>query len=373
MQLKSLAAVIAMASTATGLGLATALDNPAHAQDDTYKWKMVTSWPKNFPGVGQGPERLAELVDKMSDGRLTIDVYGAGQLVPGFEVFDAVSEGTAELGHSASYYWKGKAPAAQFFAAVPFGMNAQEMNAWLQYGGGIELWNELYDQFGVDVMTAGASGVQMGGWFNKEINSVEDLNGLKMRMPGLGGEVMNRMGAAIVNMPGGEIFTSLQSGAIDATDWIGPYNDLAFGLHQAADYYYYPGWHEPTVMFEAIVNEEAYNSLPADLQEILKTAVHDVNLSVLNEYTARNNDALQTLVEEHGVQLKRYPDDVLAEAKKHSQAVVQELAETNDMAKKIYDSYSAFQDKVENYHAISEQAYYNARNPDGDTPTTQQQ
>ena len=155
-------------------------------------------------------------------------------------------------------------------------MNAQEMNAWLSYGGGMELWNELYDDFGVDVMVAGASGVQMGGWYNKEINSVADLDGLKMRMPGLGGEVMSRMGVAIVNMPGGEIFTSLQSGAIDATEWIGPYNDLAFGLHQAADYYYYPGWHEPTVMFEAIVNEEAFAELPADLQAILRTAISDI-------------------------------------------------------------------------------------------------
>ncbi|MDL4862022.1 ABC transporter substrate-binding protein, partial [Halomonas elongata] len=168
-------------------------------------------------------------------------------------------------------------------------------------------------------------------------------------------------------MPGGEIFTSLQSGAIDATEWIGPYNDLAFGLHQAADYYYYPGWHEPTVMFEAIVNEEAMASLPADLQAILRTAVRDVNQDVLDEYTARNNDALQTLIDEHDVELRRLPDDVLAEAKKISADVVAELAESSDMAGKIYDSYRAFQDKVVNYHAISEQAYYNARNPEGDT------
>ncbi|MDT8893499.1 TRAP transporter substrate-binding protein DctP [Halomonas sp. I1] len=359
MQPKAL--VMAMA----GIGLTLAAGT-TQAQE-TFEWKLVTSWPKNFPGVGQGPERLAKLVEEMSDGRLQIEVFGAGQLVPGFEVFDAVSEGTAEIGHSASYYWKGKAPAAQFFAAVPFGMNAQEMNAWLHYGGGLELWNELYADFGLDVMAAGASGVQMGGWYNEEINSVDDLDGLKMRMPGLGGEVMSRMGVAIVNMPGGEIFTSLQSGAIDATEWIGPYNDLAFGLHQAADYYYYPGWHEPTVMFEAIVNEEAMASLPADLQAILRTAVRDVNQDVLDEYTARNNDALQTLIDEHDVELRRLPDDVLAEAKKISADVVAELAESSDMASKIYDSYSAFQDKVVNYHAISEQAYYNARNPDGDT------
>ncbi len=365
MKINRLACAIALATSTAGL---LTLATTAQAQE-TFEWKMVTSWPKNFPGVGQGPERLAELVDKMSDGRLTIDVYGAGQLVPGFEVFDAVSEGTAEMGHSASYYWKGKAPAAQFFAAVPFGMNAQEMNAWLHYGGGMELWNELYDQFGVEVMVAGASGVQMGGWYNREINSVADLDGLKMRMPGLGGEVMSRMGVAIVNMPGGEIFTSLQSGAIDATEWIGPYNDLAFGLYQAADYYYYPGWHEPTVMFEAIVNQEAMASLPDDLQAILRSAVADVNQSVLDEYTARNNDALQTLVNEHDVQLKRFPDDVLAEAQKLSEEVVSELAESDPMAKKIYDSYRTFQDKVESYHAISEQAFYNARNPEGDTTT----
>ncbi|TLF53736.1 TRAP transporter substrate-binding protein [Halomonas urmiana] len=366
MKLRSLAMAMAMSAGASGLLLVSSIDNTAQAQE-TFEWKMVTSWPKNFPGVGQGPERLATLVEEMSDGRLTIEVFGAGQLVPGFEVFDAVAGGTAELGHSASYYWKGKAPAAQFFAAVPFGMNAQEMNAWLHYGDGLTLWNELYDDFGVDVMAAGASGVQMGGWYNKEITSVDDLDGLKMRMPGLGGEVMDRMGVAIVNMPGGEIFTSLQSGAIDATEWIGPYNDLAFGLHQAAEYYYYPGWHEPTVMFEAIVNEEAMASLPADLQAILRTAVRDVNADVLDEYTARNNDALETLVDEHEVELRRLPADVLAQAKEHSADVVAELAESSEMAQKIYDSYQAFQEKVVNYHAISEQAYYNARNPQGDT------
>ncbi|KJZ08793.1 MULTISPECIES: TRAP transporter substrate-binding protein [Halomonas] len=362
MQRSSIAKAITLAG-ASGLLLVGA---QAQAQD-TFEWKLVTSWPKNFPGVGQGPERLAKLVEEMSDGRLTIEVFGAGQLVPGFEVFDAVAEGTAQMGHSASYYWKGKAPAAQFFAAVPFGMNAQEMNAWLHYGGGLELWNELYDDFGVEVMTAGASGVQMGGWYNQEINSVDDLDGLKMRMPGLGGEVMNRMGVAIVNMPGGEIFTSLQSGAIDATEWIGPYNDLAFGLHQAAEYYYYPGWHEPTVMFEAIVNDEALAELPADLQAILRTAVRDVNQDVLDEYTARNNDALATLINEHDVQLRKLPDDVLAQAQEISAEVVQELADSSDIAGRIYESYRDFQDKVVNYHAISEQAYYNARNPDGGT------
>ena len=360
MQRSSIAKAITLAG-ASGLLLVGA---QAQAQD-TFEWKLVTSWPKNFPGVGQGPERLAKLVEEMSDGRLTIEVFGAGQLVPGFEVFDAVAEGTAQMGHSASYYWKGKAPAAQFFAAVPFGMNAQEMNAWLHYGGGLELWNELYDDFGVEVMTAGASGVQMGGWYNQEINSVDDLDGLKMRMPGLGGEVMNRMGVAIVNMPGGEIFTSLQSGAIDATEWIGPYNDLAFGLYQAAKYYYYPGWHEPTVTFEAIVNDDAMAELPKDLQAILRSAVRDVNQDMLDEYTARNNDALETLLNEHKVELRRYPQDVLDKARELSGEVVKKLGDSNDLAGRIYESYTTFEGKVEKWHEVSEQAYLNARNPEG--------
>ena len=197
-------------------------------------------------------------------------MYGAGELVPAFEVFDAVSRGTAEMGHGAAYYWKGKSEAAQFFAAVPFGMNAQEMNAWFYYGGGLELWREIYAPFGLMPAPAGNTGVQMGGWFNKEINRLDDLKGLKMRIPGLGGEVLRRAGGTPVNLPGGEIFTALQTGAIDATEWVGPYNDLAFGLHKAAKYYYYPGWHEPGTTLEAIVNKQAFDALPKDLQSIVR-------------------------------------------------------------------------------------------------------
>ena len=187
-----------------------------------HKWKMVTTWPKNFPGLGTGANKLAELIGEMSGGRITVKVYGAKELVPAFEVFDAVSRGTAEMGHGAAYYWKGKSEAAQFFSTVPFGMTAQEMNGWLYYGGGLELWTELYAGFDLVPAPAGNTGVQMGGWFNKEINSVDDLKGLKMRIPGLGGEVLKRAGGTPVNLPGGELFTSLQSGAIDATEWVGP-------------------------------------------------------------------------------------------------------------------------------------------------------
>ena len=227
------------ATVALGAGIKTAEAKPEH------KWKMVTTWPKNFPGLGTGAENLATLIGEMSAGRIEITVYGANELVPAFEVFDAVSQGTAEMGHGAAYYWKGKSEAAQFFATVPFGLTAQEQNGWFYYGGGLELWTELYAEFGLVPAPAGNTGVQMGGWFNKEINSVSDLEGLKMRIPGLGGEVLKRAGGTPVSLPGGELFTSLQSGAIDATEWVGPYNDLAFGLYKAAKYYYYPGWHEP--------------------------------------------------------------------------------------------------------------------------------
>ncbi len=238
----------------------------------TFEWKMVTTWPKNFPGLGTGANNVARLITEMSGGRIKVTLYGAGELVPPFEVFDTVAGGTAQLGHGAAYYWKGKSEAAQFFAAVPFGMNAQEMNAWLYYGGGMELWTETYEPFGVLPAAAGNSGVQMGGWFNREINSVDDLNGLKMRIPGLGGEVLKRAGGLPVSMPGAEIFTSMQTGVIDATEWVGPYNDLAFGLYKVAKHYYYPGWHEPGTTLECLINQAAYDSLPADLQSIVTNA-----------------------------------------------------------------------------------------------------
>ena len=283
---------------------------------ETFEWKMVTSWPKNFPGLGMGPERLAKTVKEMSDGRLTIKVYGGGELVPPLEVFDAVSSGTAEMGHSGAYYWKGKDPATQFFSAVPFGLNAQEVSSWIHYGGGQELWDEVYSPFGVKPLAGGNTGVQMAGWFNKEVNSLADLKGLKMRIPGMGGEVLKRLGGVPVNIPGGELFTALQTGAIDATEWVGPYNDLAFGLHKAASYYYYPGWHEPGTMLEFTINLEAWNKLPKDLQAIVKTAAREVNQDMLDEYTARNNSALEQLVNDHGVKLRRLPDEVLAELQK---------------------------------------------------------
>ncbi|BAZ92505.1 TRAP-type mannitol/chloroaromatic compound transporter, periplasmic component [Thiohalobacter thiocyanaticus] len=334
---------------------------PAVAAGKKLRWKMVTTWPKNFPGLGTGANHLARLITEMSDGRLQVKVYGAGELVPAFEIFDAVSRGTAEMGHGAAYYWKGKSQAAQFFSAVPFGLTAQEMNGWLYHGGGMQLWQEIYAEFGLVPTAAGNTGVQMAGWFNKEINRVEDLEGLKMRIPGLGGEVLQRAGGTPVSLPGGEIFTSLQSGNIDATEWVGPYNDLAFGLHKAAKYYYYPGWHEPGTTLESFINKAAFEALPKDLQQIVTNACRVANQDMLAEYTARNNDALHTLVNEHQVDLRRLPDPVIEKLKAVSDEVVAEIADKDPQARKVYESFVRFRDQVKAWHDVSERAYLNAR------------
>lgn len=327
----------------------------------TYRWKLITTWPKNLPGLGVAPERLAQRIRAMSNGRLDIKVYGAGELVPAFEIFDAVSQGTAEMGHGAAYYWPGKLPVAALFATVPFGMSAQEMTGWLHQGGGLDLWRELYAPFNLRPFPGGNTGVQMAGWFNKEINSLDDLQGLKMRIPGLGGEVLQRAGGVPVSLPGGEVFTSLQTGVIDATEWVGPYNDLALGLHTVAKYYYYPGWHEPGPALETLINQDAWDSLPADLQAIVEAACLAMDTEVPAEFTARNSAALQTMVEEHGVELRRLPDDVLARLRELSDEVVTELAGDDPLAKRIVESYRAFAASAKTYSEISEQAYLNAR------------
>ena len=339
-------------------------ENRLATSQATFQWKLITTWPKNFPALGTAPEKLAELVDEMSAGRLRIRVYGGGELVPELEVFDAVSAGTAEMGHGAAYYWRGKVPIGQVFATVPFGMTAQEMNGWLHHGGGMALWRELYEPFGLIPLAAGNSGVQMAGWFNREIRSLDDIRGLKMRIPGLGGAVIQKAGGIAVAMPGSEMYTSMQTGVIDATEWVGPYNDLAFGLHEVGKYYYYPGWHEPGTTLEAIVNADAWHRLPKDLQAILEVATRAINQDVLDEFTARNNAALKVLVEQHGVELRRLPDDVIKEFAEISQELIGETAGDDPLANRILESYREFADNVREYHAISEQAYINARDTD---------
>jgi TRAP-type mannitol/chloroaromatic compound transport system substrate-binding protein len=331
------------------------------ADTEQFRWKMVTTWPKNFPGLGSAAENFSRYVNEMSAGRLQVHVYGAGEIVPAFEVFDAVSQGVADAGHGAAYYWKGKIPASVFYTAIPFGLTAQEQNAWIHYGGGLELWREAYAPSNIIPFAGGNTGVQMAGWFNKEINSVEDLKGLKMRIPGLAGEVFAAAGGSAVRISGSELYTSLQTGVIDATEWVGPYNDLALGLHQVAQYYYYPGWHEPGSMLELIVNKDSFEALPPDLQAMVTYAARAANQDMLDEFTARNNAALRDLVDNYGVQLRRLPDDVLLALYKASQDVMQELIGQDPMAARVYESYQLFYDGVRAYHHISEQAYINAR------------
>ena len=331
------------------------------ASQERFEWNMVTSWPPGLPGLGVGVQNIADRIDRASNGRLKIKVFAGGELVPALEVLDAVSRGTVQMGHDSAYYHRGKVPAAQYFTTVPFGQTVHEITAWLYYGGGLELWRELYAQFNVIPFAAGNTGVQMAGWFNKEINSVDDLRGLKMRIPGVGGEVMQRAGVTQITVPASEIFTALQTGAIDAAEWVGPYNDIALGLHKAAKYYYYPGWHEAGPMLQCTVNIDAWNTLPEDLQEIVATVCQAVNLDMMSDYTWGNALALKELKQDPDVELRRLPDDVLRLLRQYSQEAIDEMSANDEWAARIQASFNDFQDMAIPYHAISELAYMQAR------------
>ena len=352
-------ATVGTAVAAAGVAAST-FPKPSLSQG-RMQWRMQTTWPKNFPGLGTGANTLAEFIGKASDGRLTVEVFGGGEIVPAFETMDAVSSGTLEMGHGAPYYWKGKVPATQFIASVPFGFNASEQNAWLQFGGGQQLADKVYKELGCKFFASGNTGVQMGGWFNKEINSLEDYKGLKMRIPGLGGEVVKAAGGNVVNLPGGEIPPALASGAIDATEWVGPYNDLAFGLYKSAKYYYYPGWHEPATLLDNFISLKAWESLSGDLQAIIATANAYANSFVINEFNANNNSSLNTLINDHNVVLKKFPDEVLNNLGGLSGKVMGDLAAADSLSREVMTSIASFRKQSIAYAKISEQAFYNAR------------
>jgi len=326
--------------------------------NNTYEWKITTTWPPNFPVVGEGCNHLAKWIEEMSGGRLKIRVYGGGELIPPLESFEAVSNGAIEMGHGGAYYWAGKTPATQFFSTVPFGMNVNQLNAWILTGGGRELWEELYDRFDLMPILCGNTGVQMGGWFNKEINSIEDLQGLKMRMPGLGGKVMAKAGATSLLVAGGEIYTNLERGVIDATEWIGPYHDYLMGFHQIAKYYYYPGWHEPGPALELIINKAKFESLPSDLQAIIRAAAARSNSWVAAEFDNKNAEYLSKIIEEGQVSLKSFPDSVLNQLRMYTDEVLAELTAENEDCRKIYASFDKFRRKIGPWSSISEKNYY---------------
>ena len=347
-----------------GLGVAGAaassLAAPAIASG-AKRLKMVTSWPKNFPGLGTGAQRIADNITAMSDGKLEVKLFAAGELVPALQVFDAVSSGTADLYHSAPYYFQGKSKALNFFSTVPFGLTASELNGWINYAGGQELWDEVTQQFGFRSFHAGNTGTQMGGWYTRKIESLDDFNGFKIRMPGLGGEVLRRLGAAVVNLPAGEIFPALQSGAIDGTEWVGPWNDLALGVYKVAKFYHYPGFHEPGPGLDLSINNAVWEGLSSSEQAIVRSAAQAENNLMHAEYQANNASSLDVLLNGNDVTLVRFSDDVLDELGRVSQEVVQEVADSDPMAKKVYESFVAFRKRAVAWSNIAEHAGMRAR------------
>jgi TRAP-type mannitol/chloroaromatic compound transport system substrate-binding protein len=345
-------------------GAGAAVAAPAIAKG-VVEWRMVTSWPKGLPGLGTGAERLAANITTMSGGRLRIKVYAAGELVPALECFGAVANGTAQLGHDAAYYHLGKSEGCAFFTAFPFGFTTSEMDAWMKFGNGQKLWDELYAPFGIRAFHAGSTGTQMFGWFRKEIRSLEDLKGLKFRTPGNQGRVLQKLGVTPVNLPGGEIFPALQSGAIDGAEWIGPYNDLALGFYQVCRYYYAHGYHEPGGALQLMVNEAAWRTLSPDLQAIVRAACADAMRDTMAEYNARSGPALRTLVQQHGVIVRPLPEDVLMACGEKSNEVLNELhandRSPNRIVARIIEDFLAFRQDVIPWTRVGEQAYLNAR------------
>ncbi|AZQ63369.1 TRAP transporter substrate-binding protein [Flammeovirga pectinis] len=325
-------------------------------KDKVFNWKCVTVWPPNFPILGESVNNLAKELFDLSDGRLNIKVYGGGELVPALESFDAVQLGGVQMMHGAAYYWAGKIPASVFFTATPFGMNTREQNAWLLYGGGNELWKELYNKIGLEPFPCGNTGTQMGGWFNTKINSTEDLKGIKMRIPGLGGKVFTKAGGTSVTVPGGEIYTNLERGVIDATEWIGPYHDYLMGFHKIAKYYYYPGWHEPSATLELVCNKKAYDSLPEDLQVLIKAVSLKYNGIMMSEFEKFNTEYLQKIIQEGNNEILPFPEDVMKALKGYSEDTLNELITNDPFAKKVNDSFQAFKKNIKQWSIISTDA-----------------
>ena len=304
------------------------------------EWRMVTAWPKNFPGLGVGAENLAKRITTMSGGRLTVKVYSAGELVPPLQALDAVINGTAEMCHSAAYYWQNKNPGLSFFTGVPYGMTSRELTAWVRFLGGQEIWDEICDQFGVQGFLSGDTGTQAGGWFRNELKGLEDIKGLRFRTPGLGGQVWQKLGASVTNMAAGEIFQALQTGTLDAAEFVGPYNDLALGFYQIAKNYYFPSFIEPGLATELTVNKSKFKALPADLQEIVRTAAQAEYDNVSSDMFANDPRAMRTLVEKHGVKVHQFPESILEAGAKASAEVISAVRDgDNPLAKKTAESF----------------------------------
>lgn len=322
------------------------------------KWRMVTSWPKSLDTIFGGAQTVCDRLQEMTGGRFQITPYAAGEIVPGLEVMDTVQNGTVECGHTASYYYIGKNPALAFATSVPFGLTASQQNAWLYHGGGLEAIQKIYSDFNIINFPAGNTGAQMGGWFKKEIKSLQDLKGLKMRIPGLGGEVMSQLGVNVQVLPGGEVFLALDRGAIDAAEWVGPYDDEKLGLNKAAPFYYYPGWWEPGPTLDVLVNKSAWEQLPSEYQNMFMTAAKEANLDMLAKYNYLNQKSLTTILE-GGTQLVAYPQDVIQEAEKVSIDIYESNASQDASFKEIYQQWKTFKENIIKWNAINELSYAN--------------
>ncbi|MFQ5994795.1 MAG: TRAP transporter substrate-binding protein [Acidiferrobacterales bacterium] len=330
----------------------------------TFSWKMTTTWPPQLPFYQVGPgsaEGMAKNIEEMSDGRLKIKVYAAGELIPWNGGFDAVSAGTVEANHGVAYYWSGKRFAAQYFGTVPFGMSYAGQTAWYYHGGGLELWNEVYEPFNLVAMPSGCTGVQMGGWFRKEMNTLSDFKGLKMRIPGLAGKVYKEIGVNVKLLGGGEIFPALERGVIDAAEWVGPYQDRRLGLQKAAKYYYTSDWHEPSTTSELIINKTAYNKLPKDLQAIVQAAARDAHITSYTWAEAHNAEALDDLVKNHGVKTRQFPKDVINALRKVTKEVLEAKAGEDPLTRKVHNSFVAFKSKHDPWSDLSEGYFLSIR------------
>ncbi|MBE9138976.1 TRAP transporter substrate-binding protein [Nodosilinea sp. LEGE 07088] len=351
------AAAATASLTACAQGSDPAVDGASDSELPRIDWQMATSWPAALDVILGGAQTFADRVSAMSGGRFTISPRSAGEIAPPLEVLNVVSQGAVPCGHTASYYYIGKSPVMGFGASLPFGLTPQQQNAWLYDGGGLAKLQEFYaGQFNVIQFPAGNTGAQMGGWFRREISSISDLAGLKMRIPGLGGQVMSQLGVTVQTLPGGEIFQALQTGAIDAAEWVGPYDDEKLGLNRVAQYYYYPGWWEPGSTLEVQINLDEWNKLPEVYQAIVKTAAFEANLEMLSRYETRNNAALQRLVE-GGVELREYSAEILTAAQEVTFDLYDEFAASDADFKAIYDDWRGFRDRIYAWNQLNQSAF----------------
>jgi len=350
-----------LTAAAGGAALGVAAPASVRAQAKTFSWKMTSAYGRGAPFYMDGPGSatdFAKRVEAMSGGRVKIQVFGAGELVPAFEGFDAVRSGTVEMNSANAYFWAGKTFAAQYFTAVPFGLNFQGINAWLYEGGGMALWREVYAPFGLVPLPAGNTGVQMTGWFRKPINGLDDFKGLKMRIPGLAGKVYAKLGVDPKVLPGGEIFPALERGVIDAAEFVGPFQDRKLGLHKAAKYYYTTGWHETATVSEIIVNKKAWDALPPDLQAIIENAA--AACQVVSEAWCQktNAEAMEDLVKNHGVIAQPLPDPVVAKLREVTKEVLDEAVAKDPLVKKVHESYMSFKAIYDKWAGMSEAVYH---------------